>query len=133
MADEAEPNLEEEPGDEAGCHYPGRTLASDAGLKWRLDHRATAGTMPLEQALWVTDREVTRIYAPGTPEQRSIAWQFRSTGSVAADQRFQAPLLYRMGMSSSGKASEGVLMIGFDPRHPEMALGLKSGAGREEW
>jgi hypothetical protein len=116
MADEAEPNLEEEPGDEAGCHYPGRTLASDAGLKWRLDHRATAGTMPLEQALWVTDREVTRIYAPGTP-----------------DQRFQAPLLYRMGMSSSGKASEGVLMIGFDPRHPEMALGLKSGAGREEW
>lgn len=104
------------------------TLACCAGFKWWLDHRS-ARTVPLEQALWVTDREITRIYSPGTPEQQAIVAQFRSMGNTAAWQGFHAPLLYRMGMSSSGEPSDGVVIIGFDPRHPEMALALKSTTG----
>jgi hypothetical protein len=71
--------------------------------------------IPIEQALWVTDWEIERIYGPGTPEQQMIVAQFGS------DLEFEAPVLYRMGRPSASNPSEGLLLYGFDPDHPEMA------------
>ncbi|WP_035613504.1 hypothetical protein, partial [Haloferula sp. BvORR071] len=60
----------------------------------------------------------------GTPEQRSIVAQLLAHGGIAPrEQRFQAPVLYRMGADS---ASAGILLAPFDPRHPETARQMKA-------
>jgi hypothetical protein len=74
--------------------------------------------IPIEQAMWVTDWDIERIYGPGSPEQQKIVNQFRKLGDPL---EFNAPVLYRMGASSAGNPSEGILLIGFDPKRPETA------------
>lgn len=81
-------------------------------------------TKTLEEALWVCDWSITRIYGPGTQEQASVVDQFRSVGLAKLE--FTAPILYRMGGPRDGDPREGILLNPFDPRHPESALALAS-------
>ena len=80
--------------------------------------------MPIEEALYVTDWEITKVYGPGTPQQTKIVEQFRSSGGDKLE--FDSPVLYRMNGSMSVSSGEGILLLGFDPSHPEMAHSLKA-------
>jgi hypothetical protein len=89
-----------------------------AGFAAHLEYRKPS-KISIEQALWVTDWEIQRIYAPGTPEQRSIVAQ------LGEELEFDSPVLYRMGGTSAAGASEGLMLFGFDPSRPEMAQAMK--------
>ncbi|MGJ8655324.1 MAG: hypothetical protein ACSHX6_02650 [Akkermansiaceae bacterium] len=82
----------------------------------------TPTPLPIESAMYVTDWNITKIYGPGTPQQATIVEKFQSTGKQLT---FITPVLYRMGATHSDSA-EGILMIGFDPTHPETAHQLKA-------
>jgi hypothetical protein len=80
--------------------------------------------IPIEEAMYVSDWNITKIYGPGTPQQAEIVDQFKSYGGDGL--KFYSPVLYRMNGSSSDNPREGILLLGFDPKHPEMALQLKA-------
>lgn len=80
--------------------------------------------LSLEDALWVSDWEISKIYGPGTTEQQTIVRQLRSSGLKDAD--FDTFILYRMGGSSSMNSNEGLLLMPFDPSRPQDALALKA-------
>ena len=82
-------------------------------------------SLSLEQALYVTDWDITKIYGPGTPQQASIVKQFQAYGGEQL--KFDRPILYRMDGNTSGSLSDGILLMSFDPTHPETALYLKAG------
>ncbi|MBB5351824.1 hypothetical protein HNR46_002063 [Haloferula luteola] len=96
--------------------------AAGIGITWHFVENRELKTRPLEDALWVCDWDVTKIYGPGSPEQASVVKQFRNGGLT--NLKFAAPTLYRMGGSSSHDSREGILMVPFDPRHPETARAL---------
>lgn len=83
-----------------------------------------AKLMPIEEAMYVTDWDISKIYGPGTPQQAKIVAQFRSSGGDKLE--FDSPVLYRMNGSISGNSGEGILLLGFDPNRPEMAHSLKA-------
>ncbi len=74
----------------------------------------TSKRWTIEQALWVTDKEMKNFYGPGTPQQQAIV------DLLGADLEFSEPVLYRMGCKGSD-TNEGLIMLGFDPTHPEAA------------
>ena len=78
----------------------------------------------IEDAMYVTDWEITKIYSPGTPQQAKIVSQLQSMRDSKIF--FDCPILYRMNGSSIENAGEGVLLSPFDPKYPEMALYLKA-------
>ncbi len=80
--------------------------------------------IPIEEAMYVTDWDITKIYGPGTLQQAKIVAQFKSSGGDNLE--FDSPVLYRMNGSTSGNSGEGVLLLGFDPSRPEMAHSLKA-------
>lgn len=84
----------------------------------------TEDLLSLDEALWVSDWNITTIYGPGTKEQRTIVQKLRSTGREFSE--FDAPVLYRMGGNYSMNSSEGIVMIPFDPLRPQGALALKA-------
>jgi hypothetical protein len=93
-----------------------------SGVYWSGSGKPNLVTNTLEESLWVCDWEVTKIYAPGSKEQASVVRQLRTLG--LPELAFDRPVLYRMGGSTFQNPSEGILMIPFDPRHPEIARAL---------
>ena len=92
-----------------------------AGIGAYLINR-TPRLIPLEDALWVTDWNLEKIHGPGTPQQLMILRQL--TGPEGPKLNFSAPVLYRMGGTNTSQVTEGILLYGFDPKRPEMALML---------
>ena len=94
------------------------------GLVWYFENREDdTALLPIEEAMYVTDWEITKIYGPGTLQQAKIVEQFNS----ARDEEitFENPVLYRMPGEGSS-SSDGIMLFGFDPNRPEMARHLKS-------
>ena len=85
-----------------------------AGGYW---HRRNliAALMPLTDALWVTERDYSRYYAPGTPESRSVVQALVQQDSSLVERRFPSFVLYRRDLSESSPANETLLVFGFDP------------------
>jgi lipopolysaccharide export system protein LptC len=75
----------------------------------------------IEEAMYVSDWDITKIYGPGTPEQAVAVKKFKSQGKID----FTSPVLYRMGKDKNINSNEGVLLLPFDPKNPKMALQLK--------
>lgn len=71
--------------------------------------------MSLPEALWVTERDYSRYYAPGTPESRSVVEALVQQNAFLADRRFDSFVLYRRGLSETSPANELLLILGFDP------------------
>lgn len=95
------------------------------GAIWFYQYKAReARLMSIEEAMYVTDWDITTIYGPRTPQQARIVKQFRSYGGDKLE--FDAPVLYRMHASASGNTGEGILLMGFDPKNPETAFHLKA-------
>jgi len=113
----------------AAATLTGMTIAMVViGISWWVAKNPQ--TRPLQEALWVCDWDITKIYGPGTPEQAAIVEQFRAKG--LSNLKFTAPILYRMETSSSGDSRdprEGILMSPFDPKHPEAARALAASRG----
>jgi len=96
---------------------------------WVLRVESRPASLTLEDALWVSDWDITALHGPGTEEQRDIVRQL-----LAFDHdfgRFETPILYRMGGSSAVGAPEGILLIPFDPRRPEDAFELRAESAGE--
>lgn len=91
------------------------------GIGVYLAHRKPS-VIPLSEALWVTDQNVEKIYGPGSPEQKRILIQM--TGSDWTALKLTAPVLYRVP-EGAPHPSDGLLIYGFDPDHPETAQALK--------
>jgi len=81
---------------------------------WQRRHFAAA-VLPLADALWVTERDYSRYYAPGTPESRSVVRALVQQDASLVEQRFSSFVLYRRGLSETSPASETLLVFGFDP------------------
>jgi hypothetical protein len=71
--------------------------------------------MSLPEALWVTELDYSRYYAPGTPESRVVAEALVQKDAALAERRFDSFVLYRRGLSESSPANEPLLFFGFDP------------------
>lgn len=100
------------------------TVTSIGAIAWFIHSNHIRTFLSLDDALWVSDWNVTSIYGPGTKEQNDIVQQLRVSGREFG--QFKTPILYRMGGDSSMKSSEGILMIPFDPNRPQDALALKA-------
>ena len=82
--------------------------------------------MPLKEALYVSDWDITKIYGPGTPQQTSI---ISKLNLKEPKELYNGYVLYRMG-ADPGDSSEGILMLGFAPKNPQTALQLKQDSVR---
>jgi hypothetical protein len=80
---------------------------------WQHFHRPKL--MTLSEALWVTNRDFTRYYAPNTPEFRAIAEALASQGVAATEPRFDSFVIYRQGLTDVDSPREPLLIVGFDP------------------
>jgi hypothetical protein len=72
---------------------------------------------PIEEALWVSNWDVTRVYGPGTAEQTAVVAKLKEFG--LGEVRFGEPILYRMGPAAT--AGQAILMSPFDPLNPKRA------------
>ena len=77
---------------------------------------------PLEDVLYVSNWEITKIYGPGTETQAAIVKKFSAIGIETYD----TTLLYRMGGKNTMDGNEGVILSPFNPQSPQDALKLKS-------
>jgi len=80
---------------------------------------------PLEDVLYVTNWEITKIHGPGTAEQAAIVKKFGELGIKT----YNTTLLYRMGGKNTMDGNEGVILTPYDPHSPKDALKLKSSFG----
>jgi hypothetical protein len=84
------------------------------GVVWQ-QRRPADELMTLSEALWVTERDFSQFYPPGSTESQSIAQALiRQTGSFA-ERRFDSFVLYRLGLTDTDPGSEPLLVVGFDP------------------
>ena len=74
-----------------------------------------AASMTLSQALWVTERDYSRYYPPGSPESRSVVEVLARKHASLLDRTFDSFVLYRRGLSDTSPANERLLVIGFIP------------------
>jgi hypothetical protein len=81
-------------------------------------------TLSFADALYVTNKDITKIYGPGTSVQQNIAAQFLTQEGIS-DMKLPQPFLYRMGLNP-GDGKEGTLLFPFSPAQPEMAKLLRS-------
>jgi hypothetical protein len=81
---------------------------------WQHRNRA-AKLHPLSEVLWITDRDLSTYYAPGTRESQAIARTFVSRDPSFAERRFDSFILYRQGLTATDSGSEPLLVLGFDP------------------
>jgi hypothetical protein len=72
---------------------------------------------PIEEALWVSNWDITKVYGPGTPEQTAVVAKLKEFG--LSEVRFGEPILYRMGPAAT--AGQAILMSPFDPLNPKRA------------
>jgi hypothetical protein len=96
-------------------------VSAVVGIGFYLANRK-ADEIPLKDALWVTDWNIEEIHGPGSLQQERILIQLN--GPEWTKLKFTAPVLYRIP-EGVPHPSEGLLLYGFDPDHPEMALALK--------
>jgi hypothetical protein len=82
-------------------------------ILWQHFHRPRL--MTLSEALWVTDRDFSRYFAPNTSESRVDIKALASQGVSATEPRFDSFVLYRQGLNDNASPSEPLLMFGFDP------------------
>jgi hypothetical protein len=84
---------------------------------------ATKAPLSFADALYVTDKDITTIYGPGTTVQKNILAQFNTQKDIAK-MELPHPFLYRMGLTPD-ESDEGILMLYFSPEHPETAKQLR--------
>jgi len=98
--------------------------AATVALLWAWQSKQSARfriEAPIEQALWVSNCNVTRVYGPGTPEQIAVVAALKEFAPGVGDLRFSEPMLYRMGAEAAAIEGEGILMTPFDPGNPKQA------------
>jgi hypothetical protein len=88
-------------------------------------YRLSSDTPPLSfaDALYVTNKDITKVYGPGTTVQQNILAQFQTQNDIS-EMKLPQPVLYRMGIPPD-ESNEGILMLYFSPAHPEMAKQLR--------
>ncbi len=75
-----------------------------------------ARQMSLAEALWVTERDYSHYYSPGTPESQTVVQALTAQNPALAEQRFDAFVLWRRGiLMTDGPANDPLLIVGFDP------------------
>jgi|GEM_PF-3633549 len=84
---------------------------------------ATTPSLSFADALYVTNKDITKIYGPGTTVQQNILAQMTTQKGIS-EMKLPQPFLYRMGLTP-GDSDEGILMLPFSPAHPEMATQMK--------
>jgi hypothetical protein len=88
-------------------------IVAGVGYWQRRQYAATLLTLP--EALWVTERDYSRYYAPGSPESRGVVEALALQDASFLERRFDSLVLYRRGLSDSDFAREPLLVFGFDP------------------
>ncbi len=83
----------------------------------------TTPSLSLADALYVTNKDITKIYGPGTTVQQNILAQLTTQKDIS-EMKLPHPFLYRMGLTPD-ESNEGILMLYFSPAHPEMAEQLR--------
>lgn len=82
-------------------------------LFWQ--HRPGPRLMTLDQALWVTERDGSRFYPPGSPPSRNVISAIARQGFPVSEPRFDTFVLYRQGLAETDDPNEKLLIFGFVP------------------
>lgn len=91
------------------------TLLIGGFVFWQYRQRAT-NRLTLAEALWVTDRDFSRYYGPGTPESRLVVDALVRQSPPLSGPSFDSFVLWRRGIAFTDAPShEPLLIFGFDP------------------
>src|SRR5688572_5104913 len=75
----------------------------------------TSRLLTLAEVLWVTERDFSRYYAPGTPQSQAVVQALAVRDSSLSQRRFDSFILYRRGLTETDRGEEPLLVVGFDP------------------
>jgi len=106
--------------------------AATVALLWAWQSKQTARFQteaPIEQALWVSNWDVTKVYGPGTPEQTAVVAALEKESGLG-DIRFGEPILIPDG-SGKRQPSRRSCDLDLTFRSSQSATGLSTDATQE--
>lgn len=88
-------------------------LVTAVGYWQQRQREANLRTLP--EVLWVTDRDFSRYYSPGTTESQEVVQALIGQDHSLGERRFDTFILYRSGLAETDPSREPLLILGFDP------------------